>query len=80
MIADTSADTHVVNRYMLDRLSNIQHAPEDAVLLHGDGSTKIEAFADAYFLARQDDGSVVEQLMRDVTYVPSFHTNLLSLT
>ena len=79
MIADTGTDTHVVNRYMMDRLTNIQQVLEDAVLLHRDGSSKIEAFADAFFLAKQDDGLVIEQHLRDVAYVLSFHTNLMSL-
>ena len=79
-IGDTGADTHVLNRFMVDRFSELKEAPEEAMLMHGDTSTRIEAFGTAHFLAMQDDGSTKEVDLYDVAYVPSFHTNLVSLT
>ena len=73
-------DTHVLNHFMVDRFSELREALEEAMLMHGDTGTQIEAFGTAHFLAMQDDGSTKEVDLYDITYVPSFHTNLVSLT
>ena len=80
VISDTGADTHVWNHYLADRLVNVRPAGPNDVLYHGNTSTPIEAFGDAFFLTQNEDGSVEEQPLLDVAYVPSFHTNIVSLT
>ena len=79
-IGDMGADTHVLNHFMVDRFSELRDALEEAMLMHGDISMQIEAFGTTHFLTMQDNGSTKEVDLYDIMYVPSFHTNLVSLT
>ncbi|KAL1953851.1 hypothetical protein VTO42DRAFT_2111 [Malbranchea cinnamomea] len=74
ILADSAATSHVLNAAQKDRLTNL-HPANGEFLTHGDTRTMIEAFGDAY--VKPDDGEYF--VLRDVAYVPSFQSSLVSL-
>ncbi|KAL1953296.1 hypothetical protein VTO42DRAFT_3041 [Malbranchea cinnamomea] len=71
---DSAATSHVLNAAQKDRLTNL-HPANGEFLTHGDTRTMIEAFSDAY--VKPDEGKYF--VLRDVVYVPSFQSSLVSL-
>ncbi|KAL1953146.1 hypothetical protein VTO42DRAFT_3546 [Malbranchea cinnamomea] len=74
ILADSAATSHVLNAAQKDRLTNLQPANGE-FLTHGDTRTMIEAFSDAY--VKPNEGKYF--VLRDIVYVPSFQSSLVSL-
>ena len=77
-IADNGSDSHVINRFYRDRLTNIRPA-NDVKVRHGPDVTPVELIGDAYYNAYDQYGRLIRFDIKGVLYVPDFITNIISM-
>ncbi|KAN0087162.1 hypothetical protein V8E54_000850 [Elaphomyces granulatus] len=78
-IADNAADTHVINHHYRNRLVNFRPGIPGDSLLHGNSSSQVAGYGDATVYTKDENGMQVKLTIKDVIYVPDFHTNIVSL-
>jgi hypothetical protein len=79
-IADNAADTHVINHHYRNRLVNFRPGIPGDSLLHGNSSSQVAGYGDATVYTKDENGMQVKLTIKDVIYVPDFHTNIVSLS
>src|SRR5204862_356482 len=77
-IADNGSDSHVINHFYQDRLTNI-HPANDVKVRHGPDVTPVELIGDAYYNAYDQYGRLIRFDIKGVLYVPDFVTNIVSM-
>ena len=75
-IADNGSDSHIVNRFYRDRLTNVR--PGNGIQVHhGPDLIPVELVGDAYYDAYDGYGRLNRFTITGVLYVPDFITNRL---
>ena len=75
-----AADTHIINQHNRNRLINFRPGIPGDSLLHGDSSSQIAGYGDATVFTKDENGMQVKLTIKDVIYIPNFHTNIVSLS
>ena len=77
-IADNGSDSHIVNRFYRDRLTNVRLG-NGIQVRHGPDLTPVELVGDAYYDAYDGYGRLNRFTITGVLYVPDFITNIVSM-
>ena len=77
-IADNGSDSHIINRFYRDRLTNVR--PGNGIQVrHGPDLTPVELVGDAYYDAYDGCGRLNRFTITGVLYVSDFITNIFSM-